>query len=90
MSKESDENLACLTDMESSLRDRIEAVLWDNFDDAAPSLSIREMAEAMISELGLRMQYENGRVMYNYKPAACKANGNWRQRIVSDHELYTG
>lgn len=48
------------------------------------------VADAVIAKLGLRMQYENGRVMYDEKPAACKPNGNWQQRIVSPHEPYTG
>ena len=47
------------------------------------------MADAVIAELGLFIQYENGRVVYDTKPAACKANGNWQQRIVGQFEPYT-
>lgn len=47
-------------------------------------------ADAVIEELELHYQYENGRIMYDTKPAACKANGNWRYRIVSPHRLYEG
>ena len=51
MSKDSGENLSCSCDMQSSLRDLIEDVLWKNFDEAAPSLSMRDMADAVIAEL---------------------------------------
>lgn len=37
-----------------ALRDRIEAVLWANFEETAPSLSMRDMADAVIANLGLR------------------------------------
>ena len=75
--------------MTDDLRGRIAAAIsgvddWQGVTDPAI------LAGAVIAELGLRMQYENGRVMYDEKPAACKANGNWQQRVVSDHELYTG
>ena len=46
------------------------------------------VADAVIESLGLHMQYENSRVMYDEKPAACKENGLWKQRIVSPHEPY--
>ena len=52
MSKDSGENLSHPDDVQSSLRDRIAAVLWENFDEAAPSLSMLEMADAVIRELG--------------------------------------
>ena len=73
----------------SGLRDCIAAAI-SGVDDWRGVTDPAILADAVIAELGLRMQYENGRVMYDYKPAACKANGNWKQRIVSDHELYTG
>ena len=38
--------------MTGTLRDRIESVLWANFDEAAPSLSMRDMADAVIAEIG--------------------------------------
>lgn len=38
--------------MTDNLRDRIAAVLWENFDEAAPSLSMLDMADAVIRELG--------------------------------------
>ena len=85
-----------MVDADITLRDRIAAVLqaederWHGDPFTQPPASYDSLADAVIAELGLRMQYENGRVMYDYKPAACKANGNWKQRIVSDHELYTG
>ena len=37
--------------MPDNLRDRIEAVLWEHFDEAAPSLSMWEMAEAVIAAI---------------------------------------
>ena len=52
MSKDSGENLSHPDDVQSSLRDRIAAVLWENFDAAAPSLSMLDMADAVIRELG--------------------------------------
>ena len=42
-----------MVDADITLRDRIEAVLWANFDDAAPSLSMLDMADAVIEALGL-------------------------------------
>jgi len=36
------------------LRTRIEAILWDNWEPTAPSGSFAAMADAVISELGLR------------------------------------
>jgi hypothetical protein len=44
-----------MVDADITLRDRIEAVLWANFDDAAPSLSMRDMADAVIAELNLKI-----------------------------------
>ena len=41
--------------MSDNLRERIEAVLWANFDDAAPSLSMRDMADAVIEALNLKI-----------------------------------
>ena len=37
--------------MTDNLRDRIEDVLWENFDEAAPSLSMRDMADAVIRDV---------------------------------------
>lgn len=69
---------------------RIAAAIYKGCDNrVSPGLS-RQAADVVIRELGLHMQYENGRVMYNEKPAACKPNGLWQQRIVSPHEPYTG
>ena len=85
--------------MPDSLRDRIAAVIEQNLAAQLPSdlpdryyewIGYDTLADAVIAELGLHMQYENGRVMYNEKPAACKPNGLWQQRIVSPHEPYTG
>lgn len=63
-----------------------EASDWDRFGVIDTSL----MAQAVIEDHGLRIQYENGRVVYDTKPAACKPNGNWHQRIVGEFEEYTG
>ena len=90
MSKVFDENLLCSADMQSSLHERIADALFDaccRFD--VPDSERRDMADAVIAELGLFIQYENGRVVYDTKPAACKSNGNWQQRIVGQFEPYT-
>jgi hypothetical protein len=64
----------------------------DCFDRTKPSLSdyVEHVADAVIRELELQYEYENGRVMYTTKPAACKANGNWQVRIASPFKLYEG
>ena len=41
--------------MTDNLRDRIESALWKNFDEAAPSLSMRDMADAVIEALNLKI-----------------------------------
>lgn len=74
--------------MTDSLRYRIAAVVAGK-----PTKSVGDayaIADAVIAELGLRYEYENGRVFYTEKPAACKANGNWKYRVCSDLELYEG
>lgn len=55
------------------LRHRIEAVLWENFEATAPSLSMRDMADAVIAELNLA--------------AACTAGCVWQ--IPDRHEDMT-
>lgn len=72
----------------SDLRTRIAAAI-ESGDDWRGVTDATILADAVIAELGLRMQYENSRVMYDHKPPACKPNGLWQQRIVSDHEPYT-
>ena len=81
----------------SELRDRIAAVLLDYFYDAAtpgeatPS-DIEEaniVADAVIKELGLFMEYENGRVLYKKKPTSTNFK-LWQQRIASEFEPYNG
>lgn len=66
--------------------------LRDRIADALRSVSwiatYDEFADAIIEELGLRYEYENGRVFYTEKPAACKPNGNWKYRVCSDLQLY--
>ena len=47
------------------------------------------LADAVIAELGLRMEYENGRVIYLDKPVT-KNYSVWQQRIASDFEPYQG
>jgi hypothetical protein len=73
--------------MSDSLRDRISKVI-QSVDDWRGVTDPTILADQIIDQLGLRYQYENGRVMYNVKPAACKGNGNWQVRIVSPHVLY--
>ena len=75
------------TRQSDNLRDRIAAVICDMDALHAKQWSL-EVADAVIESLGLHMQYENSRVMYDEKPAACKENGLWKQRIVSPHEPY--
>lgn len=65
-----------------TLRDGEYSGLWP--DDA------ERIVDKLISGLELSYEYENGRVMYKYKPAACTANGNWQYRIVSPHKEYRG
>ena len=47
------------------------------------------LADAVIHKLGLRMEYENGRVIYLDKPVT-KNYSVWQQRIASDFEPYQG
>ena len=82
--------------MTDKLRDRIAAVLLPDLEYASaynpgedPRVWSYRLADAVIAELGLFIQYENGRVVYDTKPAACKSNGNWQQRIVGQFEPYT-
>lgn len=78
--------------MDNSLRDSIAAVLSKVAEGRAlyqvSNADTAVMAEAIIEELGLRYEYENGRVMYHPKPAACKPNGNWKYRVCSDLRVY--
>lgn len=56
-----------------------------------PNVSVTDaynLAEMVIDLLELSIQYENARVMYDTMPAACKANGLWKQRIVSPHKEF--
>lgn len=77
--------------MTDNLRDRIAAAIRAVDDMRVCKLSdadIKFMSDAVIAGLELSYQYENGRVMYDTKPSGCKANGNWRYRIVSPHKEY--
>lgn len=71
------------------LRARIAASIMDNchgvyVDDAF------DAADAVIAELGLRYEYENGQILYHPKPKAASGNGNWRWRVSSDLIPYEG
>lgn len=48
------------------------------------------LTDKLIEELGLRYQYESGGVTYDTKPAALSPNGNWKVRIVSADEIFSG
>lgn len=80
--------------MTDNLRDRIANVagdfLSDNFHAYLEQDVALELADAVIEELGLRYEYENGRVLYTYKPKALSGNGNWKFRVSSDLKLYEG
>ena len=78
--------------MTDNLRHRIAAAIDQKYNEEAIGHTYEvclQAADAVIAELGLFIQYENGRVVYDTKPAACKANGNWQQRIVGQFEPYT-
>ena len=77
-----------MVDADITLRDRIVAALKERAERDTDWMLV-DLADAVIAELGLFIQYENGRVVYDTKPAACKANGNWQQRIVGQFEPYT-
>jgi hypothetical protein len=76
-----------MVDADITLRDRIVAALKERAERDTDWMLV-DLADAVIAELGLFIQYENGRVVYDTKPAACKANGNWQQRIVGQFEPY--
>lgn len=50
----------------------------------------QHVADAVIAELGLRYEYENGQILYHPKPKAASGNGNWRWRVSSDLIPYEG
>ena len=77
-----------MVDADITLRDRIVAAMKERAERDTDWMLV-DLADAVIAELGLFIQYENGRVVYDTKPAACKANGNWQQRIVGQFEPYT-
>jgi hypothetical protein len=60
----------------SDLRTRIEAILWANWEETAPSGSFVEMADAVIRELG-NLRQEPHRFQ-------CGSDGCSRYRIISD------
>ena len=69
------------------VKHRIAEILWGGGMTAQEALW---QAEQVVEILGLRYEFENGRVMYTTKPAACKANGHWKVCIASPHTLYEG
>ena len=73
----------------SELRDRIANVINDYVADNYPEVNYAGLADAVIADLGLFMEYENGRVLYKKKPTSTNFR-LWQQRIASEFEPYTG